>query len=143
MGGHSNWPEWIYIGVVVALMCWVGAEAWEVERLVEHYPEDVEIIKVVGQQWFWTFEHEDGTKEIGELHVETGKAYKFDIYSKDVNHSFNIHDYVVLMDAVPGKVTTVWFAPDKPGVHDIQCREYCGLIHYNMRGTLYVEEPST
>ena len=41
------------------------------------------------------------------------------------------------MDAVPGRVNTVWFAPtDAPGVHDIQCREYCGLIHYNMRGTL-------
>ncbi len=56
--------------------------------------------------------------------------------SKDVNHSFNIHDYVVLMDAIPGRVNTVWFAPDAVGEHDIQCREYCGLIHYNMRGTL-------
>ena len=63
--------------------------------------------------------------------------------STDVIHSFNIHDYVVLMDTVPGRVNTVWFAPDAPGVHDIQCREYCGLIHYNMRGTLYVEEPSS
>ena len=56
--------------------------------------------------------------------------------STDVNHSFNIHDYVVLMDAIPGRVNTVWFAPMEAGVHDIQCREYCGLIHYNMRGTL-------
>jgi len=143
MGHHSNWPEWIYIGVVVALLVWVGAEAWNVERLVEHVPEDAETIKVIGQQWFWTFEHEDGTKEIGELHVEVGKAYKFEITSTDVNHSFNIHDYVVLLDAVPGRVNTVWFAPTEPGVHDIQCREYCGLIHYNMRGTLYVEEPSS
>ncbi len=59
---------------------WVGAEAWEAERLVEHVPEDAKIIKVYGQQWFWTFEHEDGTKEIGELHVEKGKAYKFEIH---------------------------------------------------------------
>ena len=43
---HSNWPEWIYVGVVIALMCWVGAEAWEAERLVEHTPADAEIIKV-------------------------------------------------------------------------------------------------
>ena len=34
MGHHSNWPEWVYIGVVVALMVWVGAEAWNAERLV-------------------------------------------------------------------------------------------------------------
>ena len=141
MGHHSNWPEWIYIGVAIALMTWVGAEAWGVERIVEHVPADAKVIKVVGQQWFWSFEHEDGTTEIGELHVEAGKAYKFEIESTDVIHSFNIHDYVVLMDAVPGRVNTVWFAPDKAGEHDIQCREYCGLIHYNMRGKLIVEDP--
>ncbi|MGY5141291.1 MAG: hypothetical protein ACW9W9_07840 [Candidatus Nitrosopumilus sp. Bin_571-38] len=143
MSGHSNWPEWIYVAVVIALMVWVGAEAWEAERLIEHVPADAKTIIVTGQQWFWTFEHEDGTKEIGELHVEVGKAYKFEIVSKDVNHSFNIHDYVVLMDAIPGRVNTVWFAPTEVGQHDIQCREYCGLIHYNMRGTLYVEAPSS
>ena len=140
MSGHSNWPEWVYIGVVCALLVWVGAEAWNIERLVEHIPEDAELIKVTGQQWFWSFEHEDGTKEIGELHVEKGKAYKFEITSKDVIHSFNIHDYVVLLDAVPGRTNVVWFAPDKVGEHDIQCREYCGLLHYQMRAKLYVED---
>jgi len=140
MSGHSNWPEWVYVGVVIALLCYVGAEAWNIERIVEHVPADAEIIKVVGQQWLWTFEHEDGTKEIGELHVEKGKAYKFEITSKDVIHSFNIHDYVVLLDAVPGRVNTVWFSPTDVGEFPIQCREYCGLIHYNMRATLIVED---
>ncbi len=142
MSGHSNWPEWIYVAVVIALMAWVGAEAWNAERLVEEVPEGAEVIKVIGQQWFWTFEYEDGTKTIGDLYVEVGKAYKFEIMSKDVIHSFNIHDYVVLMDAIPGRVNTVWFAPTDVGTFDIQCREFCGLLHYNMRGTLYVEEPS-
>ena len=26
------------------------------------------------------------------------------------------------------------------GEFDIQCREYCGLIHYNMRAKLFVED---
>ena len=140
MSGHSHWPEWVYIGVVVALLVWVGAEAWNIERLVEHVPEDAKVIKVTGQQWFWTFEHEDGTKEVGELHVKKGVPFKFEITSTDVIHSFNIHDYVVLMDAVPGRINTVWFVPFDAGEFPIQCREYCGLIHYNMRGTLYVED---
>lgn len=140
MGGHSNWPEWIYIGVVVALLTYVGAEAWNVERLVEHAPAEAEVIKVTGQQWFWTFERADGTKEVGELHVKKGQPYKFEIAAKDVNHAFNIHDYVVLQDAVVGRINTVWFVPDKAGEYTIQCREYCGLLHYNMRATLYVEE---
>ena len=140
MSKHSTWPEWIYIGIVVALLVWVGAEAWNIERLVEHTPEDAKLIKVTGQQWLWNFEHEDGTKEIGELHVKKGVPYKFEITSKDVIHSFNIHDYVVLVDAVPGRINTVWFVPLEVGEYPIQCREYCGLIHYNMRGTLIVEE---
>lgn len=140
MSEHSNWPEWAYIGVVVALLVWVGAEAWNIERLVDEVPEDAEVIKVTGQQWFWSFEHEDGTKEVGELHLVKGKAYKFEVTSKDVIHSFNIPDYVVLMDAVPGRINIVWFAPDEVGEFEIQCREYCGLIHYNMRAKLYVEE---
>jgi cytochrome c oxidase subunit 2 len=140
MSGHSNWPEWIYIGVVVALLAYVGAEAWNVERLVEHAPAEAEVIKVTGQQWFWTFERADGTKEVGELHVKKGQPYKFEIAAKDVNHAFNIHDYVVLQDAVVGRINTVWFVPDKAGEYTIQCREYCGLLHYNMRATLYVEE---
>ncbi len=140
MSEHGNWPEWAYIGVVVALLVWVGAEAWNIERLVEEVPEDAQVIKVTGQQWFWSFEHEDGTKEVGELHLEKGKAYKFEVTSKDVIHSFNIPDYVVLMDAVPGRINIVWFAPDEVGEFEIQCREYCGLIHYNMRAKLYVEE---
>lgn len=139
MGGHSNWPEWVYIGVVVAILCWVGAEAWNVERIIEHVPEDAELIKVTAAQWSWMFEHADGTIENGELHIDHGKAYKFEVVSKDVIHSFNIHEYAVLIDAIPGRVNTIWFAPTEAGQYDIQCREYCGLLHYNMRGVLYVE----
>ena len=102
--GHSNWAEWIYVAVVIALLVYVGAEAWNIENLIEHVPEDAEVIKVTAQQWFWSFEHEDGTKEVGELHLKKDHAYKFEIESKDVNHNFNIHEYVVLLDAVTCKL---------------------------------------
>ena len=42
MSGHSTWPEWVYVGVVIALLCYVGAEAWNIERIIEHVPEDAE-----------------------------------------------------------------------------------------------------
>ena len=140
MGGHSNWPEWIYLAVVISLICYVGSEAWIVEKNIDHAPADAEIIKVTAAQWYWTFEHEDGTKEIGELHLKKDHAYKFEIEATDVNHSFNIPEYLVLMDAVPGRVNTVWFSPTDVGEFEMQCREYCGLIHYNMRATLIVED---
>jgi cytochrome c oxidase subunit 2 len=139
--GHAT-VEWVYVGVVISLLTYVGAESWNVERVLEHAPPESEIIKVIGQQWFWTFEHADGTKEIGELHVKKGVPYRFEVVSQDVIHSFNIPDFTILMDAIPGRVNTIWNMFDQTGEYLIQCREYCGLLHYNMKGKLFVEEPT-
>jgi cytochrome c oxidase subunit 2 len=139
--GHAT-IEWIYIGAVIAILCWVGASAWNVEHELEAAPPDAETIKVIGQQWFWTFEHQDGTKEVGELHVKQNVPYRFEITSQDVIHDFNVPDFVILMDAVPGRINTLWNVFDVPGEYLIQCREYCGLLHYNMRGKLFVEPAS-
>jgi cytochrome c oxidase subunit 2 len=139
--GHATY-EWIYVAVVISLLTWVGADAWNVEHLLEHAPPESKTIKVIGQQWFWTFEHEDGKKEIGELHVTQGVPYRFEIVSQDVIHDFNVPDFAVLMDAVPGRVNTVWNVFDVPGQYVIQCREYCGLLHYNMRAKLFVDPSS-
>lgn len=138
--GHAM-IEWVYVGVVCALLIYIGAAAWDVERFLDHPPTDSKVVKVTGQQWFWTFEHEDGRKEVGELHLIEGVPYKFEITSRDVNHSFNIPDLTVLMDAVPGRINTMWVMPDASGEYLIQCREYCGFSHYQMRAKLFVEEP--
>jgi len=139
--GHAT-VEWVYVGVVIAILVYVGADAWNIERLLEHAPEDAETIKVTGAQWVWTFEYEDGTREIGKLHLVKGQPYRFEVTSVDVIHSFNIPDFAIMMDAVPGRVNTIWLVPDQSGEYLIQCREYCGFSHYQMRGTLIVEEPS-
>jgi cytochrome c oxidase subunit II len=139
--GHAT-IEWVYVGVVVSLLTYVGAESWNVERLIEHAPEDAKTIKVTGQQWFWTFEHEDGKQEVGEVHVTRGVPYKFELVSMDVIHDFNVPDFTILLDVVPGRVNTVWNIFDKPGEYLIQCREYCGMLHYNMKAKLFVEEPT-
>ena len=139
--GHATY-EWIYVGVVIALLTWVGADSWNTEHRLEAIPPQAQTIKAIGQQWFWTFEHANGTQEVGQLHVKAGVPYRFETVSKDVIHSFNIPDFTVLMDAVPGRVNTVWNVFDQPGQYLIQCREYCGLLHYNMRAKLFVE-PAT
>ena len=133
--------EWIYIGAVTAILVWVGSEAWNVERLLEHIPAEAETIRVVGQQWFWSFEHADGTKEINELHVQKDVPYRFEIVALDVLHNFNIPDYTILMDAVPGRINTLSSVFDQTGEFLIQCREYCGYSHYDMKAKLFVEEP--
>ena len=140
--GHAT-VEWVYVGVVIAILVYVGADAWNVERMLDisSAPSEAEVVKVTGQQWLWTFEHEDGKKEIGELHLVKGKPYRFEVTSLDVIHAFNIPDFTTLIDAVPGRINTVWLVPDQSGEYLIQCREYCGFSHYQMRAKLIVEEP--
>ena len=142
MAGHAMY-EWVYIAAVVAILIWVGASSWDVERIIEEVPAEAETIKVIGQQWFWSFEHADGTKEINELHVEQNKPYRFEITSMDVNHNFNVPDAVILMDAVPGRINTLWNLFSETGEFLIQCREYCGFSHYNMKAKLFVEPAVT
>jgi cytochrome c oxidase subunit II len=60
----------------------------------------------------------------------------------DVIHDFNVPDFTILLDVVPGRINTVWNLFDKSGEYLIQCREYCGMLHYNMRAKLFVEEPT-
>ena len=142
MAGHAMY-EWVYIAAVVAILIWVGAASWDVERIIEEVPADAETIKVIGQQWFWSFEHADGTKEVNELHVQKDKPYRFEITSLDVNHAFNVPDWTLLIDAVPGRINTLWNMFTEDGEYLIQCREYCGFSHYNMKAKLFVEPAVT
>jgi cytochrome c oxidase subunit 2 len=142
VGGHAMY-EWVYIAAVVAVLIFVGAASWDVERIIEEVPADAETIKVIGQQWFWSFEHADGTKEVNELHVQKDKPYRFEITSLDVNHAFNVPDWTLLIDAVPGRINTLWNMFTEDGEYLIQCREYCGFSHYNMKAKLFVEPAVT
>jgi len=135
--------EWVYIAAVVAILIFVGAASWDVERIIEEVPAEAETIKVIGQQWFWSFEHADGTKEVNELHVEKNKPYRFEITSLDVNHAFNVPDWTLMIDAVPGRINTLWNMFTEDGEYLIQCREYCGFSHYNMKAKLFVEPAVT
>ena len=135
--------EWVYIAAVVAILIFVGVASWDVERIIEEVPADAETIKVVGQQWFWSFEHADGTKEVNELHVQKDKPYRFEITSLDVNHAFNVPDWTLMIDAVPGRINTLWNMFTEDGEFLIQCREYCGFSHYNMKAKLFVEPAVT
>jgi cytochrome c oxidase subunit 2 len=136
--GHSN-SEWAFVLVVIALLIWVGAESWRVEHTLEFAPPNSETVRVIGQQWFWSFQHADGTQEVNELHLKANVPYRFELVSNDVIHDFAVPDFAILMDVVPGRVNSIWNVFDKPGQYLIECREYCGQGHQQMRAKLFVE----
>jgi cytochrome c oxidase subunit 2 len=62
--------------------------------------------------------------------------------SEDVIHSFYVPAFRVKTDVLPGRYTTMWFQPTKPGRYHLFCAEYCGTKHSGMIGRVVVMEPS-
>ena len=51
-------------------------------------PRGADEVYVVAKQWMWKLEHEQGQREINELHIPVGRDVKLIMTSQDVNHSF-------------------------------------------------------
>ncbi len=105
-------------------------------------PDDATVIYGVGKQWMWKFQHPKGQREINELHVQVGEPFKLLLTSEDVIHSFFVPEFRVHMDVLPGRYTTVWFQPTRPGTYHLFCSQYCGTNHAGMIGSVVVQEPA-
>ncbi len=104
-------------------------------------PNDAIQIYAVGKQWMWKLEHVEGQREINELHIPVGTPVRLTMTSEDVIHSFFVPAFRTKQDVLPGRYTTTWFNPTKPGKYHLFCAEFCGNNHSGMIGWVYVMEP--
>jgi cytochrome c oxidase subunit 2 len=105
-----------------------------------HPPADSMEIYVVGKQWMWKVQHPEGVREINTLHVPIDRNIRITLGSEDVIHDYGIPAFRVKMDAVPGRLTTLWFRPTQAGTYQIYCDQYCGTRHSQMIGEVTVME---
>ncbi len=150
-GNEKKQKRWITIPHALVLVCdifiIVGAiRVWY--EVKQDFPEPHATVRVIAQQWAWTFEHPgpdgeldtaDDIVSINELHVEVDKVYHFKLSAEDVVHSFSVPVFRLKQDAIPGRIITGWFEPTKAGEFDIQCAEICGVGHGLMGARLHVE----
>jgi cytochrome c oxidase subunit 2 len=125
-------PFFIFLG----LFFWAAEVFFGMSRP----PANATEIYVVGKQWMWKIQHPDGRREINELHIPVGQPVKLIMTSEDVIHDFFVPEFRNKQDVVPGRYTTEWFTPNKPGKYHIFCSQYCGTDHSRMVGSVYVME---
>jgi cytochrome c oxidase subunit 2 len=130
---------WTFIPLVVAMVIF----AWgaSVFFAMSKPPSNAMEIYAIGKRWMWKFQHVTGQREINELHIPTGQPIKILIGSEDVLHSVYIPAFRTKMDAIPGRTTTMWFTPTRPGRYHLFCAEYCGTRHSGMIGSIVVMDP--
>lgn len=131
---------WIIIPFILSMVMFVwGASVY---FAMVRVPSETLQIYVIAKQWMWKFQHQDGQREINELHVPVGRNVKITAASEDVIHSFFVPAFRIKTDVVPGRYSTAWFNATKPGRYHLFCAEYCGTNHSGMTGWVTVMEPS-
>jgi len=126
------------MGIFMVIFLW-GAAIYFQERTP---PRDATEVYVVAKQWMWKLQHQEGLREINELHVPVGRDVKLIMTSQDVIHSFYVPAFRIEQDVLPGRYTTAWFRATKPGVYHLFCSQYCGTMHSGMIGQVTVMEPA-
>lgn len=99
------------------------------------------VFRVIAFQWGFAFLTEDGRISRNAEVVEPGEKVLFRIFANDVIHGFNIPAVGITAEYEPGVERDLWIrAPDKPGKYLIQCLNYCGVGHAQMKAWLVVRE---
>lgn len=76
----------------------------------------------------------------GEVKLKKGVPVILEFRSQDILMGFNLPDFNLREDIVPGKVTRVRFVPDKTGTFVFLCDIFCGTGHEEMNGRLVVTD---
>ncbi|HEX2526121.1 MAG TPA: cytochrome c oxidase subunit II [Geminicoccus sp.] len=148
---HHTVLEIVWTAVPVLILVIIAIPSFRLLYYVDVVPPTEMTLKVVGHQWYWSYEYPDhgnfsfdanmvqeGDLQPGQprllqtdnlvvLPVET--SIKVQITAADVIHSWGVPSMGFTRDAVPGRLNETWIRIEKPGMYYGQCRELCGDLH--------------
>jgi cytochrome c oxidase subunit 2 len=140
---------WTLIPTIILII--IAIPSFRILKAAEHVPNSELTIKVVGNQWYWTYTYPDNDNitfdsnmiadqdlKPGDLRllevdnrvvIPENTIVRFLITGADVIHSFAVPAFGIKMDAVPGRVNETWVKVKEKGVYYGQCSELCGVNH--------------
>ncbi|HMV15434.1 MAG TPA: cytochrome c oxidase subunit II [Chitinophagales bacterium] len=162
---------------VLTLLIVFGIQKWF--KIFSPTPKEAIRIEVVGKQYAWSVRYAGADKKLGkrdfslvnpdnelginwndasshddfmvdEIVLPVGKPVSFDIGALDVIHNFWLPHFRLMMSAVPGVPTHLWFRPtvtteemkketNNPNFeYVVACNKLCGSGHYNMKKVVKV-----
>ena len=75
-----------------------------------------------------------------EITLKKDVPVVFELSSKDRHHGFNLPDFHLRSEVMPGTVGRLRFTPGKTGTFTFYCDVFCGDRHEEMSGTIRVVE---
>lgn len=150
---HSTALEFAWTVVPILILLFISIPSWRLLSAQYDFPKADVTIKAIGQQWNWDYEypdHEgisftaimktDDELERGEPRLLATDSPVVVPVNKVVHvlltadptgviHNWAVPSFGVKADAVPGRVTRVWFKARQTGTYYGQCSELCGKDH--------------
>ena len=95
---------------------------------------------MIAFQWGFAFLNDEDEISRNAAVVKPGEKVLFRIFGNDVIHGFNIPVAGITAELDPGVERDIWItAPTEPGKYLIQCLNYCGVGHAQMKAWLVVQ----
>jgi len=153
---HGTVLELIWTITPALLLIAIAFPSFRLLYLMDEVISPTLTIKVVGHQWYWSYEYSDFITDSGdsidfdsymlpESDLELGQFRLLDVDNKlivpvdchirlivtgaDVIHSFAVPSLGLKLDAVPGRLNQVSFLAERQGTFYGQCSEICGVWH--------------
>ncbi len=148
---HNTLIEIIWTVAPIMVLVIIAIPSFDLLYKQRVIPEPDFTIKVVGNQWYWSYEYpdhgdiafdsvmvpEDELKEgqprllavDNEVVVPVNKTVRLVVTGADVIHAWTIPSFGVKIDTVPGRLNEAWFKANREGIYYGQCSELCGKDH--------------
>jgi cytochrome c oxidase subunit II len=134
---------WTVIPALILLAITVPTVRTIVQTQPYSWPKNALQVEVIAHQWWWEFHYPTlGVETADEVHIPTGQMIHFELFSKDVIHSFFMPQVGGKRDVIPGQENQITLTADVPGEYYGQCTEFCGDSHANMRFRVFVQTPA-
>ena len=100
-------------------------------------------IEVVGHQFGYLVRYPGRELPVADtIRIPVGRTVVVRVSSSDVIHSFWVPRLMEKVDMIPGRTNERWVVADRPGRYLLQCAEFCGLYHAQMRAWIEALPPA-
>ena len=153
---HASTLEIVWTIVPALILVLVAVPSFSLLYSIEEIVEPLLTVKIVGHQWYWSYEYSDYTNEAGNsiafdsymvseddlkpgdlrlLEVDNRVVLPINTHVRvlvtaaDVIHCWAVPSLGVKMDGLPGRLNQLSLFIQREGVFYGQCSELCGVNH--------------
>lgn len=153
---HGTLIELIWTITPAFILIAIAFPSFRLLYLLDEVISPTITIKVVGHQWYWSYEYSDYISENGDsvefdsymipesdlelgqfrllevdnkIIIPTDTHIRFIVTAADVLHSFALPSFGLKIDAVPGRLNQSSILCERTGTYYGQCSEICGVYH--------------